>query len=35
VETNMTCEAGRYRLPTTVGLGVVPRESLWNYRMDI
>jgi len=35
VETTMACDAGCYRLPTAVGLGVEPRESLWNYRMDI
>ena len=34
VETSMRCEAGYYTLPAGPGIGVVPRESLWRYRMD-
>jgi len=35
VETTMTCESGSYRLPTGPGLGVEPKASLWDYRMEI
>jgi galactonate dehydratase len=34
VDTAMSCEAGYYRLPTGPGLGVEPRSSLWDFRMD-
>ncbi|MDH5286656.1 MAG: mandelate racemase/muconate lactonizing enzyme family protein [Betaproteobacteria bacterium] len=35
VDTAMRCEAGFYTLPRGPGLGAVPRESLWAYRMDL
>ncbi len=34
VETTMRCDAGFYTLPVGPGIGAVPRESLWRYRMD-
>lgn len=34
VETTMRCEAGFYTLPQGPGLGVTPRASLWDHRMD-
>ncbi len=35
VDTAMSCAGGFYRLPEGPGLGVVPRESLWRYRIDV
>jgi galactonate dehydratase len=34
VESAMGCEAGYYRLPKGPGLGVEPRDALWEYRME-
>lgn len=30
-DTSMDCAAGMYRLPNGVGLGIAPRDSLWQY----
>jgi L-alanine-DL-glutamate epimerase-like enolase superfamily enzyme len=35
VATSMACDAGRYTLPAGPGLGVEPRESLWQHRLDL
>ena len=35
VDTTMRCDAGFYTLPEGRGLGVVPRDSLAQYRMDV
>ena len=29
--TDMDCSSGAYRLPSGVGLGIAPRDSLWQY----
>ena len=34
IDTTMRCDAGSYRLPSGCGLGVEPRPSLWNHRLD-
>ncbi len=34
VLTTMHCDAGSYHLPSGPGLGVEPRASLWDYKMD-
>jgi galactonate dehydratase len=35
VATTMACDAGRYTLPAGPGLGVEPRDSLWQHRLDL
>ena len=35
VDTTMTCDAGHYTLPAGAGLGVEPRDSLWQHRLDL
>ena len=35
IATTMACDAGRYTLPAGPGLGVEPRDSLWQHRLDL
>jgi galactonate dehydratase len=33
-DTSMRCDAGFYSLPSGPGLGIVPRDSLFAFRID-
>ena len=35
VDTTMACDGGHYTLPAGPGLGIEPRDSLWQHRLDL